>query len=38
MDKFDPNLLAVIFSGVGLGLIPLIMITTTAFLAPSSSR
>jgi type III secretion protein R len=32
MDKFDPNLLAVIFSGVGLGLIPLIMITTTSFL------
>lgn len=32
MDKFDPNLLAVIFSGVGLGLIPLIIITTTSFL------
>ena len=32
MDKFDPNLLAVIFSGVALGLIPLLMITATAFL------
>jgi type III secretion protein R len=32
MDNFSPNVLALVALGVGLGLIPLIAVTTTAFL------
>lgn len=35
MDKFDPNLLAIIFSVAALGLVPVAIVTVTAFLKVS---